>query len=77
MVRVAKTALSIADEARSESVQCLAQTLIGYLQELMPGITAVSPWPQVGQRSNRTRWGRAALLQLPVDFSDIESACED
>ncbi len=66
LVRLMKTALSIAEQAEQKPIRRMAQTLINQLMEIMPELRGVNPWHQVGRR--RSEYGRAAEQSLPDEM---------
>jgi len=50
LVRVMKTALSIAERSNQAEVKCLAKRLIAELNHIIPGLDSVGVWPVVQQR---------------------------
>lgn len=69
LLRLMKTAVSIAEKADKVATQRLAQTLVSQLLEIMPELEGVSPWHAVGQRRTLDEYGQAALRRLPDRFS--------
>ena len=68
LVRMMKTAASIAEKASSVEVQRMAKMLIDQLIEVMPELKEVSPWHSVGQRRSLEEVGRVVERRLRDDF---------
>lgn len=68
LVRMMKTAASIAEKAGNVEVKRLARMLIDQLVEVMPELKEVSPWHSVGQRRSLEDVGRVVERQLRDDF---------
>ncbi|MEC9095330.1 MAG: helix-turn-helix domain-containing protein [Planctomycetota bacterium] len=68
MVRIMRSAMSIHDEADSEKMSALAQTLVSQLVDLMPELDGLAAWPQYGQRRGPDEVGRVAEQPLRVDL---------
>ena len=68
LVRMMKTAASIAEKASSIEVKRLAKMLIDQLVEVMPELKEVSPWHSVGQRRSLEEVGRVVERRLRDDF---------
>ncbi len=60
LVKIMKTARSLAETISHPSAQRMAENLIEQLQELMPELAEVSPWHSVGQRRSLDEMGRIA-----------------
>ncbi len=72
LVRVMKTALSILEEAKEESVLRMAQTLVEQLTQIMPELEGVGSWHSVGKRRRRDELGVVAQRRLSEDvFVDL------
>ena len=67
LIRVAKTAHSLAKEVTTESGRCLARMLIDQLEELMPELSEIGPWHEVGARRTERELGRIAQNPLSTD----------
>jgi transcriptional regulator with XRE-family HTH domain len=73
LVRLMKTALSIKDNTKQESIRRMIQTLIDQLLEMMPELSGVGAWHAVGQRRRLDELGIAAQRRLSDDvFIDQE-----
>ncbi len=71
MLKLMKTAASLAQIAADEQIKRLATMLMDQLIELMPELKDVSPWHTVGQRRSLQEYGRVVERQLPDNiFSD-------
>ena len=57
MVRVMKTAATIAEKAKTAPMRRLSENLINQLVEMMPTLDGVTPWHEVGQRRTRDEYG--------------------
>jgi transcriptional regulator with XRE-family HTH domain len=68
LVRVMKTAASIREKARSNSLKGLVATLIEDLLEIMPELREVGAWNTVGQRRTQDEYGQAVARQLPDEY---------
>ncbi len=68
LVRVMKTAASIAEKSDSVELDRLARMLIDQLVEMMPELSEVSPWHSVGQRRSLDEVGRIVERRLRDDF---------
>ncbi len=68
LVRLMKTARTIAERCRKGTVSRLAETLIGQLLDLMPELQEVGPWHAIGRRRTRHELGRIAERSLPDDL---------
>ena len=68
MVRIMRSAVSINEEAKSEKMTALAETLVSQLLELMPELEGLPGWPQYGQRRGPEEVGRVAECPLKVDL---------
>lgn len=68
LVRVMKTAASIAEKSESVELTRMAQMLIDQLVEMMPELEEVSPWHSVGQRRSLDEAGRIVERRLRDDF---------
>ena len=69
MVRIMRSAMSISDQAKTDKMSALAETLVSQLVELMPELDGVAAWPQYGQRRGPDEVGRVAECLLRVDYS--------
>ena len=67
MIRVAKTAKTLARNCSRIREQRLAQRLVDQLQELMPELEDVGPWPEGTPRS-RDDLGRSAYEIMTTDW---------
>jgi hypothetical protein len=61
MVRIMKTLESIRVASESESVSRLADNLREQLLQIMPELSAITPWPQYGSSRGRDDLGRIAM----------------
>ena len=68
MVRIMRSAMSIHNEAESDKMSALAETLVSQLVELMPELDGLAAWPQYGQRRGPDEVGRVAERPLRVDL---------
>jgi len=68
MVRIMRSAVSISEEASSEKMSALADTLVSQLVDLMPELEGLSAWPQYGQRRGPEEVGRVAERPMRVEF---------
>jgi transcriptional regulator with XRE-family HTH domain len=68
LVRLMKTVLSIAEQARQESIRRMARTMIDQLVEIMPELAGVGPWHTVGRRRRLDELGVAAQRRLPEEL---------
>ena len=68
LVRVMKTAASIAEKSDSVELDRLARMLIDQLVQMMPELSEVSPWHSVGQRRSLDEVGRIVERRLRDDF---------
>jgi len=72
LVRLMKTALSIMEVARQKPVRRMAQNLIDQLNQLMPELEDVGPWPAVGKRRRLDECGVAVERRISDDvFLDL------
>jgi hypothetical protein len=72
LVRIMKTVKSLVENAQSNTIRRLAETLVAQLVEIMPELRDVSPWHSVGQRRSLAEYGRAAERVFSVDLQDEE-----
>ena len=49
LIRLMKSALTISENTRQDTIRRMAQTLIEQLLEIMPELSGVGPWHAVGQ----------------------------
>jgi transcriptional regulator with XRE-family HTH domain len=75
LVRIMKTARSIAETAPSERVSRMAEMLRDQLIELMPELTEVVAWPNQGSR--RPRASVPKILQNEISLGDVASNLND
>ena len=68
MVKVMKTATTIAEKAKSAPVRRLAENLVNQLLEMMPTLDAVTPWHEVGQRRTSDEFGRIVERTVSDDL---------
>jgi len=68
MVRVMKTAASIAEQAESDGVKRLSDMLKDQLISMMPELEEVSAWHSVGQRRSLNEYGKVVDRRLRDDF---------
>lgn len=68
MIRLMKTVMSIQEMADSDAVSRFAQTLVEQLVEVMPELSEVSSWHNVGQRRSLSELGRVAECPIPDSF---------
>ncbi len=69
LVRAMKTALSIAERSKQPEVKRLAERLISDLNNLIPGLESVGPWPLVQQRQVNN-FGRAMECIISTQLID-------
>jgi transcriptional regulator with XRE-family HTH domain len=67
LVKIMKTARSLAETVNHSAAQRMAENLIEQLQELMPELAEVSPWHSVGQRRSLDEMGRIAEQPISDD----------
>jgi transcriptional regulator with XRE-family HTH domain len=67
LIRLMKTARSIHQRARQQSVQRMAQVLVEQLLDLMPELEEVTPWPEVGQPRTMSELGQVVHRRLSDD----------
>ena len=67
LVRLMKTVLAVAEQARQESIRRMAQTMANQLIEIMPELAQVGPWHTVGKRRHLNELGIAAQRRFPDD----------
>jgi Helix-turn-helix. len=68
LVKIMKTARTLAETVHSASAQRMAENLVTQLQELMPELAEVSPWHSVGQRRGLDEMGRIAEQPIADDL---------
>jgi len=68
LVRMMKTARTILERSQQLTIRRMAQVLVDQLEEMMPELAEVSPWPAVGRRRGRHELGQAAYRELWTDF---------
>lgn len=68
MIRVMKTAVSLVENAESDSTARFATMLVEQLKEIMPELGEVSGWHSVGQRRSLDECGRIAERPIPDSF---------
>jgi transcriptional regulator with XRE-family HTH domain len=72
LIRLMKSALTIHENTRQETIRRMAQTLIDQLLEIMPELAHVGPWHAVGQRRRLDELGVAAERRLSDEiFLDL------
>jgi len=72
LVRLMKSAMTIRENTRQETIRRMAQTLIDQLLTIMPELAGVGPWHAVGQRRRLDELGLAAERRLSDDvFLDL------
>ncbi|MEC9093243.1 MAG: hypothetical protein VX438_11085 [Planctomycetota bacterium] len=71
LLRIMKTAVSIAENSSEESIQCFAQMLREQLVDLMPELEEVPSWHSIGQRRGLDEMGRIA--ENPVMDTHLHS----
>ena len=69
LVRIMKTAASIAEKTESLELERLASMLADQLVEMMPELKEVSPWHSVGQRRSLDEVGRIVERRVRDDFA--------
>ncbi len=69
LIKIMKTARTIRDNAKEESLVILAQLLIDQLVEMMPELENVSAWPSVGQAREQRDLGQAAYRRFDSNVS--------
>src|SRR3972149_3157815 len=67
LIRLMKSALTISENTRQDTIRRMAQTLIEQLLEIMPELSGVGPWHAVGQRRRLDELGVAAQRRLSDD----------
>ncbi len=76
LLRIMKTVMAILERSKQKSIRRMAQFLVEQLQEAMPELKEIGPWPAVGQRRSSKDLGQAAFRRLnlrPGVESDYES----
>ena len=68
MVRIMKTAATIAQRAKPGTMRRLAENLVNQLREIMPTLASVRPWHEVGQRRSPSEYGRIVERTVPDDL---------
>ena len=68
LVRVMKTAASIAEKCDSDELSRMSQMMMEQLIEMMPELVEVSPWHSVGQRRSLDEVGRIVERRFRDDF---------
>lgn len=68
MIKVMKTAATIAEKANAGMIGRLADNLMNQLREMMPTLESVRPWHEVGQRRRPDEYGRAVERSLPDEL---------
>jgi transcriptional regulator with XRE-family HTH domain len=73
LLRLMKTALTISEHTKQESVRRMVQTMVGQLVEIMPELARVGAWHIAGKRRRLGELGIAAQRHLPDKvFMDVE-----
>jgi transcriptional regulator with XRE-family HTH domain len=67
MIRLMKTAAAIRERAPNTSISRMAEMLVGQLCEIMPELSEVGPWHNVGQRRSADEYGRVVERRLADD----------
>ena len=70
MVKLMKTATTIAEKAKTAPMRRLAENLVNQLREMMPTLDTVSPWHEVGKRRTGAEYGR--ILERTVSDDLLE-----
>ena len=70
MVKLMKTATTIAEKATKAPMRRLAENLVNQLREMMPTLDTVSPWHEVGKRRTSAEYGR--ILERTVSDDLLE-----
>lgn len=68
LVRLMKTVMAVAEQAKQESIRRMAETMAAQLTEIMPELAEVAPWHVIGERRRRDELGVAALRRLADDI---------
>ena len=68
MVKLMKTATTIAEKATKAPMRRLAENLVNQLREMMPTLDTVSPWHEVGKRRSREEFGRIVERTVSDDL---------
>ena len=68
LVRMMKTARTMLERSQQLAVQRMAQVLVDQLEEMMPELAHVGPWPAVGKRRGQDELGQAAYRELWTDL---------
>lgn len=69
MVKVMKTAKQILQTAHESRIRFMGQTLVDQLVELMPELTHISAWPDVGQSHENREPGVAATRRFDAEVA--------
>lgn len=69
LVKMMKTARSILENSKDDSIQILARQLVDEMLELMPELKSISPWPTIGQAREHREPGQAALRRFDTNVS--------
>jgi transcriptional regulator with XRE-family HTH domain len=73
LLRLMKTVMAIAEQAKQASIRRMAQTMIDQLVEIMPELAEVGAWHTVGKRRRLNELGVAALRRFADEvFVDKE-----
>ena len=64
MVRLMKTARAILQRSRETTIRRMAEVLVDQLIELMPELTDVTPWPEIGQPRGLNDLGQVVHRRL-------------
>ncbi len=68
MVKLMKTATTIAEKAKTAPMRRLAENLVNQLREMMPTLDTVSPWHEVGKRRTSEEYGRMVERTVSDDL---------
>ncbi len=72
LVRLMKSALTIKEHAKQESVRRMVQNLIEQLEEMMPELSDIGPWHNIGKRRRLNELGVAAERRFSEEvFMDL------
>lgn len=66
LLKLMRTARSIQEECREDSIQLLAQQLSESLEDMMPELKDTSAWPSLGQPRSSSELGTIAYNIIPV-----------
>ena len=75
LVRLMKTATSILEKAKTDSINRMAQVMVDQLVDMMPELEGVSAWHEFGQRRSLDEYGQAAERCLA--YESLVQSCRD